>query len=101
MTGFPPKPLTFDDKCHPYLLRQLYDPLYVLYVKGEISLINDFSIAMVRTWQSIIYGRLVAKMLAGQFVASGAMLVSGGARGIDSVKSASNPPYLVEQNLRT
>ena len=40
-------------------------------------------------------------MLAGQFVASGAMLVSGGARGIDSVKSASNPPYLVEQNLRT
>ena len=57
LTGFPPKPLTFDDKCHPYLLRQLYDPLYVLYVKGEISLINDFSIAMVRTWQSIIYGR--------------------------------------------
>ena len=56
LPGFPPKTLTLDDECYPSLLRQIYDPLYVLYVKGEISLINDCSIAMVRTWQSTIYG---------------------------------------------
>ena len=81
---FPCKILTLEDECYPSLLRQIYDPPFVLYVKGEISLINDCSIAMVGTRQSTLYGRQVAKMLAGQFAASGVMVVSGGARGIDS-----------------
>ena len=76
--------LIISDENYPSLLRQIYDPPYVLYVKGQIKATDDFSIAMVGTRQSTLYGRQVAKKLAGQLAASGVAIISGGARGIDS-----------------
>ncbi len=76
--------LILSDENYPSLLRQIYDPPHVLYVKGQIKATDDCSIAMVGTRQSTLYGRQVAKKLAGQFAASGVTVVSGGARGIDS-----------------
>ena len=76
--------LILSDENYPSLLRQIYDPPYVLYVKGQIKATDDFSIAMVGTRQSTLYGRQVAKKLAGQLAASGVAIISGGARGIDS-----------------
>jgi len=76
--------LILSDENYPTFLRQIYDPPHVLYVKGEIKTIDNCSIAMVGTRQSTLYGRQMAKKLAGQLAASGVTIVSGGARGIDS-----------------
>ena len=73
-----------DDESYPSLLRQIYDPPHVLYVKGVVSEIDNCSIAIVGTRQSTLYGRQMAQKLAGQLAASGVTVVSGGARGIDS-----------------
>ena len=68
--------LTLDDENYPSLLRQIYDPPHVLYVKGGIKAIDNCSIAMVGTRQSTLYGRQMAKKLAGQLAASGVTVVS-------------------------
>ena len=73
-----------NDENYPSLLRQIYDPPHVLYVKGVVSEIDNCSIAIVGTRQSTLYGRQMAQKLAGQLAASGVTVVSGGARGIDS-----------------
>ena len=73
-----------DDENYPSLLKQIYDPPHVLYVKGAVSEIDNCSIAIVGTRQSTLYGRQMAQKLAGQLAASGVTVVSGGARGSDS-----------------
>ena len=76
--------VTTDDSDYPALLRQIYDPPLVLYVRGTLRPEDAYAIAMVGTRQSTLYGRQTAERLARQLAASGVTVVSGGARGIDS-----------------
>ena len=76
--------ITTDDSAYPALLREIYDPPLVLYVRGELKPEDAHAIAMVGTRQSTLYGRQTAERLARQLAASGVTVVSGGARGIDS-----------------
>ena len=76
--------VTTDDSNYPALLRQIYDPPLVLYVRGTLRPEDAYAIAMVGTRQSTLYGRQTAERLARQLAASGVTVVSGGARGIDS-----------------
>ena len=76
--------VTTDDSEYPALLRQIYDPPPVLYVRGTLRPEDAYAIAMVGTRQSTLYGRQTAERLARQLAASGVTVVSGGARGIDS-----------------
>ena len=76
--------ITVDDSEYPELLREIYDPPLVLYVRGELKKEDRHAIAMVGTRQSTLYGRQTAERLARQLAASGITVVSGGARGIDS-----------------
>ena len=76
--------VTTDDSEYPALLRQIYDPSLVLYVRGTLRPEDAYAIAMVGTRQSTLYGRQTAERLARQLAASGVTVVSGGARGIDS-----------------
>ena len=76
--------VTTDDSNYPALLRQIYDPPLVLYVRGTLRPEDAYAIAMVGTRQSTLYGRQTAERLARQSAASGVTVVSGGARGIDS-----------------
>ena len=76
--------ITVDDSEYPELLREIYDPPLVLYVRGELKKEDHHAIAMVGTRQSTLYGRQTAERLARQLAASGITVVSGGARGIDS-----------------
>ncbi len=77
--------ITQDDEMYPELLREIYDPPIVLYVKGELKTADHHAIAMVGTRQSTLYGRQSAERLSRQLAASGITVVSGGARGIDSI----------------
>jgi DNA processing protein len=72
------------DPHYPELLRQLYDPPIVLYVKGELLSKDKNSIAMVGSRMTTPYGIETARKLAYQLAYIGITIVSGGARGIDT-----------------
>jgi DNA processing protein len=76
--------ITQADPEYPPLLRQIYDPPVVLYVKGELLTKDKNSVAMVGSRMTTHYGVEVARKLAYQLAYLGVTVVSGGARGIDS-----------------
>src|SRR5271166_661896 len=76
--------VTQQDAEYPELLRQIYDPPVVLYVKGELLAKDKNSVAMVGSRMTTHYGIEVARKLAYQLAYLGVTVVSGGARGIDS-----------------
>src|SRR5262245_34361364 len=73
-----------DDPEYPDLLKQIYDPPIVLYVKGTLLAKDKNSVAMVGSRMTTHYGMEVARKLAYQLAYLGVTVVSGGARGIDS-----------------
>ncbi len=72
------------DEHYPELLRQIYDPPIVLYVKGALTAKDRNAVAMVGTRQTTHYGVETARKLAYQLAYVGVTVVSGGARGIDT-----------------
>lgn len=72
--------------AYPGRLRELPDPPAVLYVKGRLP---DFdavpSIAMVGTRRATAYGKKIAHALSFSLAKAGAVIVSGGALGIDTI----------------
>ena len=76
--------VTQEDVEYPELLRQIYDPPVVLYVKGSLEHKDKNGVAMVGSRQTTHYGIEVARKLAYQLAYIGVTVVSGGARGIDT-----------------
>ena len=76
--------VTQADAEYPELLRQIYDPPVVLYVKGQLLPKDKNSVAIVGSRMTTHYGIEVARKLAYQLAYLGVTVVSGGARGIDS-----------------
>src|SRR5438105_10721697 len=76
--------ITQTDAEYPELLRQIYDPPIVLYVKGRLGPNDKNSIAMVGSRLTSHYGLETARKLAYQLAYVGVSVVSGGARGIDT-----------------
>ncbi|MGH9580386.1 MAG: DNA-processing protein DprA [Terriglobales bacterium] len=76
--------LTLDDPAYPSLLRQIYDPPLVLYVKGEAQVLSRHALAVVGTRHPTPYGLGMAERLASDLAARGLVIVSGLARGVDA-----------------
>lgn len=72
------------DENYPPLLREIYDPPLVLYVKGELKPRDKNAVSMVGSRQTTHYGIETARKLAYQLAYIGVTVVSGGARGIDT-----------------
>jgi DNA processing protein len=72
------------DEEYPALLRQIYDPPPVLYVKGQMLPKDKNAVALVGSRMTTHYGIEVARKLGYQLAYLGVTVVSGGARGIDS-----------------
>lgn len=77
--------LTIDDSEYPDTLREIYDPPFVLYGSGRPEVLREPSIAVVGARRPTPYGRAVAEKLARDLAARGLVIVSGLARGIDSI----------------
>lgn len=73
------------DELYPRLLRHIYDPPIVLYVRGSLTE-NDGAngIAVVGSRQTTHYGREQARKISRDLAKEGMTVVSGGARGIDT-----------------
>ncbi|MBL6764269.1 MAG: DNA-protecting protein DprA [Verrucomicrobiae bacterium] len=76
--------LTWADEEYPALLREIYDPPIVLYVRGALSPKDKNAISIVGSRQTTHYGIETARKLAYQLAYTGVTVVSGGARGIDT-----------------
>ena len=77
--------LTMQDADYPVRLRNIYEPPSLLYVKGTLPLIDEeVAIAMVGTRKATPYGISTAEELAYAMAKQGALIVSGGAYGIDT-----------------
>lgn len=72
------------DAEYPHLLREIYDPPIVLYVKGQLTEKDKNAVGMVGSRQTTQYGLETARKLAYQLAYIGVTVVSGGARGIDT-----------------
>jgi DNA processing protein len=72
------------DEDYPELLKQIYDPPVVLYVKGSLNAKDKNAVAMVGSRMTTHYGLEVARKLSYQLAYIGVTVVSGGARGIDT-----------------
>lgn len=77
--------VTILDEDYPARLKETSQPPWVLYYRGRLELASRPSVAMVGTRVPTAYGRKVGEMLAAQLSAAGLTVVSGLARGIDSV----------------
>lgn len=73
------------DRDFPANLRQIVGCPPVLYYRGTLTARDDLSIAVVGSRAASVYGRQVTENLVSSLVMSGLVVVSGLARGIDSV----------------
>jgi len=77
--------LVWDSKGYPRYLKEISHPPPVLYVRGEISEADEWAIGVVGTRRKTAYGRQVATDLVRGLVNNKVTIVSGLARGIDSI----------------
>ncbi|SDC85786.1 DNA processing protein [Paenibacillus sp. UNCCL117] len=72
------------DEDYPELLRETADPPWMLYSRGDITLLSKLCIGVVGTRTPTVYGRTSAERLAAELSQAGVCIISGLARGIDS-----------------
>jgi DNA processing protein len=76
--------LTPADAEYPERLLEIYDPPPVLWVRGDVKLLNRVGIAVVGTRQPSPYGSGMAEMLSRDLARRGLVIQSGMARGVDT-----------------
>jgi len=77
--------LTRKDTRYPEYLREIFDPPLVLYCAGKTEILNEPAVSIVGARKPTPYGRAVAEKLASDLSSKGLVIVSGMARGIDSI----------------
>jgi DNA processing protein len=77
--------LSIFDPDYPPRLKEIYNAPPLLYMKGELTRQDDQSIGVVGTRGPSVYGKELAARIVPELVASGLTIVSGLARGIDSI----------------
>ncbi len=77
--------ITYWDDNYPELLKRIYYPPLILYTLGSFTDADKNAIAIVGTRQPTIYGKVHAEYFAKELASRNATIVSGLARGIDSI----------------
>ena len=76
--------VTRDSEDYPYLLREIYDPPTVLFVKGRLRGDVKLPIAVIGSRKCSDYGREVSEHFGRELAGAGVCVVSGMAAGCDS-----------------
>ncbi len=77
--------LTCEDPDYPSRLKEIYDYPPVLYLRGIGPVQDECTVAIVGTRRATVYGRQVTEEIVRDLVANRVTIVSGLARGIDSI----------------
>ena len=78
------KLVTWVDEGYPAVLKQIADPPLVLYVAGQVPVLDLPAVAVIGTRHPTVYGRETARRFGFQLAAAGYVVVSGLASGIDT-----------------
>ncbi|MEH7010725.1 DNA-processing protein DprA [Neobacillus niacini] len=74
------------DKNYPALLKEIYQPPWVLFVKGNLNLLDKQpKLAVVGSRQATQYGKNAISLMFPRLVEKGLVIVSGLATGIDTL----------------
>lgn len=80
------KVITILDKEYPLYLKEIYQPPWALFMKGDISLLEkEPKLAVVGSRQATQYGRNAIKLIFPELIDHGVLIVSGLAKGIDAL----------------
>jgi DNA processing protein len=77
--------LNWTEPEYPRTLLEIYDPPVLLYVRGDVSVLNHPCISIVGTRRPTLYGTQMAERLGREIAARGVVVASGMARGIDAI----------------
>ena len=77
--------LVLEDEDYPVNLRNITNPPPVLYVKGDLRDCDRYAMAIVGSRTPSRYGELMAESISRNLADEGVTIVSGMARGIDSI----------------
>lgn len=78
------KIITIKDADYPPLLKHIHNPPYLLYIRGDASVLGGKMLAIVGSRNCTSYGLHVAKTLSHELAGAGIIVVSGLALGIDA-----------------
>jgi DNA processing protein len=76
--------ISFKDSRYPINLKTIFDPPFLLYLRGTLEKEDTNALAIVGTRRATVYGKLIARRLARDLAREGITMVSGMARGIDT-----------------
>ncbi len=76
--------INLDDERYPPVLRRIYDPPPVLYVKGSLSRQDNLALSIVGSRRCSLYGQEQSSRFAHFLGSAGFTICSGMARGIDT-----------------
>ena len=79
-----------NDKEYPEKLKRIYNPPEYLYCIGDISLLSNTSIAIIGCRNASEYGIKIASIFSNNISKAGVTIISGLARGIDSIAHKSS-----------
>ena len=79
------KIVTLKEDDYPKRLKDIYDPPALLYVRGELRREDELAVAIVGSRKTSPYGRWITEKIGQDLARHGVAVVSGMARGIDSV----------------
>src|SRR5580698_6780053 len=77
--------VNWTDPEYPRMLREIYDPPTLLYVRGNVEVLGQPAVSIVGTRKPTLYGTQMAERLGRELAARGVTIVSGMARGIDAI----------------
>ncbi|AGK53070.1 DNA-processing protein DprA [Bacillus sp. 1NLA3E] len=79
-------PITIFDDQYPPLLKEIYQPPWVIFAKGNLQFLkNTKKIAVVGSRNATSYGKMAIQILFPELINQGFIIVSGLATGIDAL----------------
>ncbi len=79
------KVVTLGEDSYPRRLKDIYDPPALLYVRGDLKKEDELAVSIVGSRKTSPYGRWITERMSQELAQNGVTVVSGMARGIDSV----------------
>lgn len=79
------KEIKYENTLYPETLRTIKNPPQKLYVLGDEQILNNECVSIVGSRNCTEYGKKIAKKFANELAINGVTIVSGMAKGIDSV----------------
>lgn len=77
--------ITLADKEYPQLLKEIYDPPLILWIKGDVNALAKPGIGVIGTRNASTSGKKIANKLSSELASQGLCIFSGLAYGIDTI----------------